>query len=420
MTNKKIFMYSFAFVIVIRAIALCSFRQFVPYTELYIVFMLFWGVMLLSDMRWKIKPKSYRSLLVIATLAIYYVVFAFSNIAVLDYKDVLATMARSLMMVAFVCISAYWIARFDCLRSIIRMTYIFLAVFMTTLFFIYLPQTNLLVTISSFWKQYSHERHRNLFGFMVNNVAAEHALSVIILSLFVLHEFYPKEKKSLKRILILIDDVIMFVLILANNSRGTLVISVVIAAVYLFIKIVRKNGVKRIIQLTTLGVVAVVSGICFYLHETGQNLGTLLYFTNRMHFLTNYEILKRSGRWLMGLGRTSGAFLADRNTLYGMQTDYMEIFYASVFIQTGIIGSIWIAFILYVLGKEIYKRIKNQNLYIGKWVFFVFFYSLLISLLEDYILTSLYITSTFFLTFIMAYCTGRNEKRVLIPQKETE
>ena len=120
------------------------------------------------------------------------------------------------------------------------------------------------------------------------------------------------------------------------------------------------------------------------------------------------------------MGRTSGAFLADRNTLYGMQTDYMEIFYASVFIQTGIIGSIWIAFILYVLGKEIYKRIKNQNLYIGKWVFFVFFYSLLISLFEDYILTSLYITSTFFLTFIMAYCTGRNEKRVLIPQKETE
>lgn len=411
MTNKKIYLYSFAFIIVIRAIALCNFRQFVPYTELYVAFMLFWGVMLLSDLQWKIKPESHRSLLVIATLAIYYVVFAFSNIAVLDYKDVLTTMARSLMMVVFVCISAYWIARFDCLRSIIRMTYIFLAAFMTTLFFIYIPQTNLLVTILSFWNQHSHERHRNLFGFMVNNVAAEHALSVIILSLFVLHEFYPKEKKSFKRILILIDDVIMFVLILANNSRGTLIISVLTAAVYLFIKIVRKNGVKRVIQISTVGVIVVVSGIYFYLHETGQDLGTLLYFTNRMHFLTNYEILKKSGRWLMGLGRTSGAFLAGRNILYGLKTDYMEIFYASVFIQTGIIGSIWIATILYVLGKEIYKRIKNQNLYIGKWIFFVFFYSLLMSLFEDYILTSLYITSTFFLAFIVAYCTGRTEKK---------
>ncbi len=411
MTNKRLFIYSFAFMIVIRAIALCSFRKFVPYTELYIVYMLFWGVMLLSDCHWKIKIKSNRALLVVATLAAYDVVFAFSNIAVLDYKDVLSTMARSLMMVVFVCISAYWITRFDCLSSVIRMTYIFLATFMTVLFFIHIPQTNLMATISSFWNQHSYERHRNLFGFFVNNVAAEHALSVIILSFFVLHEFFPKRKKTLERTVILIDDILMFILILANNSRGTLVISLLMLAVYLFIKLVKKNGVKKVIQITAITGIAVMVGLYCYLQKTGQDLGTLLYFTNRMHFLANYEILVKSGRWLMGLGRTSGAFLANRNYLYGLQTDYMEIFYVGVFIQTGIVGSVWILYILYALGKEIYSRNQKRNLYIGKWIFFVFFYSLTMSLFEDYILTSLYITSTFFLAFIVAYCIGKSDKR---------
>lgn len=408
MSNRKLFIYSFSFMIIIRATALCTFRQYIPYTELYILYMFFWGAAILAKQHGKLIISGNKVLFVVASLAVYDIVFAFSNISVLDRGDVISTMARSLMMVVFVCVSAYGIYLYGCLKSVIRMTYLFLATFMTVLFVVYMPQTNLSATIASFWNQFGNMRYRNLFGFIVNNVAAEHALSVILLSLFVLHEYYPKEKKSIKRTIILIDDVMMFLMIIANNSRGTLVVSIMMLCVYTFIKMVKKNGVKKAVRISIVGIVCIIIGMVYYLQKTGQDLATFLYFTNRMHFIANLEILKKSGRWLMGLGRTSGAFLANKNILYGLQTDYMEIFYASVFIQTGIIGAIWIFYILFTIGKEIYSRNKKSNTYLDKWIFIVFYYTLVLSLFEDYALSSLYITSTCFLTMMVAYCMGKN------------
>ncbi len=418
MKNKKLFIYSFAFIVVIRAIALCDFRQYVPYTELYISFMAVWGILLFTEKRGKVKIKGNKPLFAVASLALYDVIFAFSNISVLDTSDVLSTMARSLMMVLFVSISAYWITRYDCLKSVVRITYIFMAVFMTVLFIIHIPETNMIETLSSFWNQFSYMRHRNKFGFIVNNIAAEHALSVIMLSFLVIHEYYSKD--TIRKVIIIVDDVLMFLLILANNSRGTLVVSVLMLGVYLFIKAEKRNGVRKVVRITMVIALGVIIGMHYYLQATGQDLATFLYFTNRMHFIANYEILARSGRWLMGLGRTSGAFLANQNYLYGLRTNYMEIFYASVFIQTGIIGSMWILWVLVTIGKEIYYRNKKKNQYIDKWFFCIYFYTLVISLFEDYALSSLYITSTFFLAFMIAYCIKKDNKFNVTDSKVSE
>lgn len=410
--TRKLFMYSFALTIIIRAISLCRFRQYIPYTAVYILFMAFWGVLAIvrKGTHIKLSNKVYLS---VAMLALYDVIFAFSNISVLDQKDVLTNMARSLMMVFFVCISSYWIISLRCLDKLIHITYIALSTFMTILFVIHIPNINLVATISSFWNQFGNMRYRELFGFIANNVAAEHAFSVILLSLYVYHEKCSAKGLTKRKLLIIFDDILMLVLIIANNSRGTLVTSFLMAVVYGFVKYTRRNGIKKLIKLVTVSVVLVVALVIYYIRSTGTDFVSLFYFTNRMHFMANLRILEKSGRWLMGLGRTTGAFLANQNTLYGLKTDYMEMFYVGVFIQTGIIGATWIMVTLYTLGKGIVRRYSIEKTYMGKWIFTIFFYSLVLSVFEDYVLSSLYITSVFFLCFIVSYCTIGDSKMVL-------
>lgn len=402
--TRKLFIYSFAFTIVIRAVSLCRFRQYIPYTEIYILFMAFWGLMAIQKSNLKVKLKDNGVYISIALLALYDIIFAFSNINVLDKRDVLVNMARSLMMVSFVCISSYWIIRLNCLDRLICTTYAALAIFMTSLFLIYFPNVKLISTISTFWNQFSSMRHRELFGFIASNVAAEHAFSVILLSFYVLHEKRRGNKFTLRKFLIIFDDVLMFILIIANNSRGTLVITLLMLMVYGFIRYTRKNGIKKLIRLAVLTSIVVVLSVIYYLRSTGTDFISLFYFTNRMHFIANLKILEKSGRWFLGLGRTTGAFLANQNILYGLRTDYMEIFYVGVFIQTGVIGFIWILYTLLILGKGIVKKYTLEKTYLGKWIFTVFVYSLLLSLFEDYVLSSLYITSVMFLCFMVSYC----------------
>ena len=176
-----LFIYSFAFVAIIRAITLCEFRNIVPYTAIYVIYMAFWLLMILKDGKVTIRLRSSKTFRVVLLLLVYDIIFAFLNIGALDSKDVLTNLAHSAMMIVFVCVSAYWIIKFDCLRQIIKITYCFFAVFMTTLFFIYIRNAQIMETISSFWNQFGSMRKRELFGFIANNVAAEHAFSVILL-----------------------------------------------------------------------------------------------------------------------------------------------------------------------------------------------------------------------------------------------
>ncbi len=409
MKTKQLFIYSFAFTIVMRTISLCKFRQYIPYTETYLLFMAFWGILAIRESRLIIKLHN-KVYIAIAFLAIYDIFFAFSNISVLDKSDVFVNMARSLMMVFFVCISSFWIIKFNCLDKLIYTTYVFFSIFMTILFFIYIPNANLGETISTFWNQFGSMRHRELFGFIANNVAAEHAFSVILLSLYVYHEKCQSKKLTIKKAVIVFDDLLMTVLIIANNSRGTLVTALLMIIVYGFIRYARKNGMKKFIRLAALSISIVVLSVAYYIHVTGTDFVTLFYFTNRMHFIANLQILEKSGRWLLGLGRTTGAFLANQNVLYGLRTDYMEIFYVGVFIQTGIVGLTWIMYTLFILGKGIVKKYQEDKTYMGKWIFTVFVYSLTLSLFEDYVLSSLYITSVFFLCFMVSYCSSKAER----------
>ena len=416
LANKGFFIGTFVLVVLSRAIALCEFRQYVPYTLIYLIYISWWFILAIYDRRLIVNWKRNKSFLAVFSLLIYFVIFAFSNIAVLDVSDVMTNLVHSVLMVLFVCVSAYWIIRFDCLHEIIKSTYLAFALFMTTLLIIYLPRLNIGLTITNFWHNSGAMRNRVLFSFIANNIAAEHAFSVILMSLYVINT-NKKKKHSVRNAIIIVDDFLMGIIIIANNSRGTLATAILLLLVYAFVYAVKKNGLKKVVRITVIVAIAIVIVLIIYVRKTGRNLIDLLYFTNRMHFVSNFKILEKSGRWLLGIGRTTGAYLASHNTLYGLKTDYMEIYYIGVFIQTGILGSIWIIVILYVVGSHIFKKYKEEKSFTGKWMFVVFYYSLVLSVFEDYVLSSLYITSICFLTFILAYCNSKEHRERMLENK---
>lgn len=402
--QKNLFLFTFGITLIARAMTWHEFTA-VPYTAIYITFCGFWGFMALIDSELKIRIPRDPASKALLMLALYYVIWGLANIKNLDFTDTIGVMLRSVLMVVFIAISCYQIKRYDCVYDTITTAYVALSALMLISFLLNLKDIDIASTISTFWISEEQFRYRTHFGFYANNIAAEYAMSVILLSITA----YKKQGNNLnsgltlRNIFLIIVDIIMVIVIIANNSRGTTIALLVMLLIYALLKAIKKYSIQRVIKLMIVIVVAVFVGINYYSISNGMQILDLLANANRAHFMDNIAILQSSGRWLMGLGRISGSYFKGGHYLYGIQTNYMEMFYVGVFVTSGIIGSIWIMYIIFTFLKSIYKVTINENSRLGKWILLVFYYMMFLSLFEEYLFSYSYITSTFFLMIIIAY-----------------
>lgn len=395
--TKKLFTVSFAIIVIIRALTLHEIKNYIPYTELYIAYMVFWGLMILSKGKCRILTLRSNGMKVIVMLTLYYIVWGLTTTrAALD--DAFEVMYKSLLLMVFIAVSCFWIRKLNCLEEIIRATYVALSILMWVLFFFYFRQINLLETMGSYWVNAEWLRTRTKFGFL-NNIAAEYSLSVILLSLYVL----KKNLSHKKKVLIWLNDLVMLIIILASNSRGTTIAFIFITIVCFCISRIKKGHIKSIIKIGA-ALILTVAAILIYQIAVGKlDITELLTISNRGHFLDNLKILEASGRWLFGIGNISGGFYSGHHQLEGLTTNYMEVSYVSFFVGSGVVGCAWLLCVLFLLLNGILNGIKTSNEALGRWLLLVLIYMLFLSLFETYIFSFMYITSNIFLLLIISY-----------------
>lgn len=393
--NKKTFVYSFVFVSFIKALdGIEFFGRFPQYFLL--LFSVIWGAFfLLYNKKGTFSGKN--SILILLFLSVYYIIW--STIFVFpgfDKLDPIHEMVRKLIMLFFVYISCCGVRRYDCSKDIITALYNVLAVYMIMIFILNLSKIDFSKTIGHFWSNSSSDRHRVLFFYAANNVAAELALFVITLSLFL-------KKAGKQKVLKWFVNFIMMMIIVANNSRGTLICSIIIFLFYCVFFVIRKKKSNRnnlkFCFFTFIFSLFVLSTVMYIIDV---NYIELFYILNRYHFLSNIEIVNHLNREMIGLGNFSGGFFMNSIKIGNLYTDYMEMFYASVYVRTGIIGSIYISFvIIYILRKfsNCFHGEKRER----NWLWIVLVYMFFMSFFEQYLFSNAYLSQIVFMILFISY-----------------
>lgn len=399
---KNLFAVTFGITIMARAMSLHELKAYIPYTEIYLIFIIMWAALILYKRSLSVTFHA-TGTKVNCLLVLYFIIWGLSNIGNLDFNDTMDLMLKSLLMMAFVIISGYWIRELNCLFLAVKVAYISISILLWILFIAYINDVNITGTLSTFWISEEWLRTRTRFG-LGNNIPAEYAMSVILMSVLLLWK--GKENGgfgSRKKLFIYANNILMALIIIANNSRGTLIALIIMSVVYLFLKAAGRCKTVRMVKVAIALVAVIVGGITIGLSQGTLDINVLLEGTNRSHFLSNIGALASSGRWLMGLGNISGGYFKNHNVLYGVQLDYMEVGYIGYFVCSGIIGCIWIGYVVYLILSSILKYIRSNDATIGKWILFIYAYMLFLNLFEGYMFSCAYITSSIFLCFITSY-----------------
>lgn len=394
-STKKLFSISFGILVFLRALTWHEFAEYIPYTEVTVLYLLMWSLFLVKHRGISISSKlpGCRALLI---LTVYFIVWGICVIPEAK-NDATGVMVRSLLMVTIVTISCLCIRKLDCIDNVVRASFIALVSLLTVISLIYFYEFDILATLQSFWIPQEWLRTRARLGF-ANNIPAEYAMSAILLSIYIL-----KTNNSHHKRMIYFIDIFMVFIILANNSRGTLVVLIGSSIVYLYLKVLKPKKIKKVVKLGIIIVIGIVSYITFNSIQGNIDIIKLLDGTNRSHFIKNLMAMASSGRWLMGLGNISGAFFSEGNVIFGIQLDYMEVAYIGYFVCGGIVGASLILYVLFSLLFSIIKYMKLVDVNRGKWYLLIYVYMMFLSLFEGYIFSPTYVTATVFLILIICF-----------------
>lgn len=396
---NKLFPITFGIIVCIRSLSLHEYKKYLPYTELYVFFLFFWLMMIVFNKKkvaLSFKAVGNKSVLL---LSLFYLFWGLTAIPEARH-DSIPLMFRCFLSIIFIVVSIFWIQEYKCFDNVIYCCYVSMSSLLFILVLLYFKQIDIIGSLRNFWISEEWLRIRARFG-LPNNIAAEYAMATILLSIYLLNTRYRKH--TYKRLLVLLNDFLMVIIIIANNSRGTAIAGLVVIFVYLIIKSLRDHKIKKLLNTGKWAFIIICSYVIYASIVGKIDVTQLLEGTNRSHFLKNLLVLKNSGRWLIGLGNISGEFFENKNFIYGAETDYMEVGYIGFFVTGGIIGTVILLYIIFDILRNmtIYNTINHSKL--GRWLLLVFCYMLFLNLFEGYLFSSTYITSIVFLILILSY-----------------
>ena len=400
LSKKSLFLITFFITIFARCFTWHT-TSAVPYTLIYVAFIVLWLFFIIFDNSKEIINIKRPAGFIIIMLFLYFVIWGLYNIKDLDRTDTLNVMYRSILMMLFIFTSSFWIKRLNCLHESICVGYVAFASLMLISFILHIDEINLKRTLMTFWESSETIRYRVLFGFGFNNIAAEYSMSTILLSIYMInHVSKEKPNRKFKIFIYLLVDVLMALIILANNSRGTLLALLVVLFLLVFMHLNKNVTLKTTFKRLLLLIVVAAIGGMVVLSFKNLTLLNIIEKMNRTHFFDNIEAMRNGDKWLMGLGKISGAYFSERNVLYGVKLNYMEMYYVDVFVTSGIIGCIWSIAIIVVIISSLLQQKRSK---LTEWLMVALVYMLFLSFFEGYLFSYSYITSTFFLTIIITY-----------------
>ena len=399
-SQKNFFMITFALTLLIKALDGIPAFGNSPSYFIY-AFSLIWLFAIFAKKRMKYSFLRSHGVKIVLFLCLYFLVWGTALVAPgVSRVDISHELFRKMMMILFIFVSLFWISYYSCITEVIHYVYIFLSCYLLVLFVLHVGDINLSLTISLFWNTHSADRYRTLFGYNSSNIVAELAMTVILLSLI---ENTKLRKGTINKFLLWLLDAVMMLIIISGNSRGTFLASLIMLIIYVFFKLLRNKNTSEIVRTCLPIVVMSIIAILFYLFRLGWTFDKFLSMINRNHLLINVNIVNSLGRSIIGLGNLSGGYFSKGNYINGYKTDYMEMFYAGVFVRSGYIGLIIIILLLIYIFKLLVRIGKYDNSFFSKWVIVVFCYMIFISFFEQYLFSDGYASSMLFLILTLSY-----------------
>lgn len=206
----------------------------------------------------------------------------------------------------------------------------------------------------------TNERFREGFGFYNVNAVGILSAGTIILSVLYLScvAFYGKSVRGIRLILTVLIDVFVSIVLLSSGSRNSLLqVAIFVAAfIYLSITLLEKWSPtsRRILRVFMFILLVALIFSVFWASISDLFVSSLRFKT----FQVNIPTFISSRRILQGMGLFNVGYFARSGTAYG-QTVNIDNFYLYVLLETGIIGSCIMAYVLISIGVRLFQM-KND------------------------------------------------------------
>lgn len=176
---------------------------------------------------------------------------------------------------------------------------------------------------------------------------------------------------------IVVMDIISIIVLLSTASRTSILALVIFVLFLSYFVITNTNKINKRLRLTLKIIILVISieVIMFVLLE---QLSGLFVDSNRMkNIVINMPLLTENGRWLIGLGLFDPGLFGTSRTVYG-DSYYVDNYYLCVLLETGIIGLIFVVYLLVMIGAKLFKS-NNINKDLISYIITAMFISQLIT-----------------------------------------
>ena len=333
------------------------------------VFITFFGICIIAELlinkKIKISPQS-KSLNIAGLIILYFIIFIFTSQFSVMVNKVYGEIFNWVLFLLNMFVTYYWIKRFHFEKFFILTTF-----FVSALVIVYAFISNgaPLYVLFRLDKVFSNvDRYRLNFGYYHVNGLGNLCTFAIIFSVF---SFIQIKKIFLKRniirralfSIIVILDIFVLIVLLSTASRNSILCLLIFAILCLYFFFTNtKYLTKKAKTFTRICIiVALMSIVVFQLSETSETIVQLFVDSNRMkNYLVNIPVLIDNNGLLFGLGLFNPGLFGTGETLF-YNTYFIDNYYLYVIMETGIIGILLIAIILYKTGHQLFLKYKNSK-----------------------------------------------------------
>ena len=311
------------------------------------VFITFFGICIIAELlinkKIKISPQS-KSLNIAGLIILYFIIFIFTSQFSVMVNKVYGEIFNWVLFLLNMFVTYYWIKRFHFEKFFILTTF-----FVSALVIVYAFISNgaPLYVLFRLDKVFSIKEEDSVFSF------------IQIKKIFLKRNIIRRALFSI----IVILDIFVLIVLLSTASRNSILCLLIFAILCLYFFFTNtKYLTKKAKTFTRICIiVALMSIVVFQLSETSETIVQLFVDSNRMkNFLVNIPVLIDNNGLLFGLGLFNPGLFGTGETLF-YNTYFIDNYYLYVIMETGIIGILLIAIILYKTGHQLFLKYKNSK-----------------------------------------------------------
>lgn len=220
-------------------------------------------------------------------------------------------------------------------------------------------------------------------------------------------------------VLIIVLDVIALIVLLSTASRTSILCLAIFGLLIFYFIVTNTSKIQKKIRLILRATILFFSAVIIIFVLSDQ-LATLFVDSNRMkNIVINLPLLAKNGRWLIGLGLFNPGLFGTSGTVYG-RSYFVDNYYLSVMLETGIIGLILIILLLVMIGKNLIKCNKKSKNIVSYIIVAMFVAQLISGTGETDVINYMFPSSFVFISIYFLHIQKTFDKRLRIKKGVTK